>query len=69
MSFNVGTADRIVRLLLGIGLVAFAFYSHGPIRWIGLAGAVFIITAIFRFCPAYWVLRIETIGSTAKQAM
>lgn len=62
MSINVGTADRVIRIIAGIGLIAYAAVSHGAIRWIGLAGVVLIITGVVRFCPAYWLMRIKTIG-------
>lgn len=62
MALNVGTADRIIRIVAGIALLAVAALEHGPIRWIGLVGLVLIITGIVRFCPAYWLMRIKTIG-------
>ena len=61
---NVGSADRIIRFVAGAALVAVPFISHGPIRWVGLVGVVLIVTAFTKFCPAYWVMRIKTIGQT-----
>ena len=60
MTKNVGTTDRILRIIVGFGLIAFGLYSVSSFRWIGLTGPVLIATAIFRFCPAYWLLRIRT---------
>lgn len=62
MPINVGTADRIIRIVAGVALIAYAAVSHGAIQWIAVAGVILIITAIVRFCPAYWLLRIKTIG-------
>ena len=60
MAANVGTIDRGLRLALGLALTGFAFYS-GTLRWVGLAGPVLILTALVRFCPAYWLLRVRTL--------
>lgn len=62
MSINVGTADRVLRIIAGTALIVYAAVSHGAIRWIGVAGLVLIVTGILRFCPAYWIMRIKTIG-------
>ena len=67
MKINVGNSDRIIRAILGTGLIVAAVVAHGPVRWIGLAGIVLVVTAIVRFCPAYWVMRIRTLGSQSSQ--
>ena len=57
MSFNVGTIDRVLRVLLGLALVLWAILG-GPVwSWIG---AVFLVTGLFKFCPAYVLLGIKT---------
>ncbi len=49
-SKNVGRAEAILRSIIGIILVVFAFSIEGISRWIaGLIGVVFILTAIFGF--------------------
>ncbi len=56
MTVNVGTVDRIVRLIVGIALIAFALGYLGPgtgWNWIGWIGIVPILTALFSTCPAY----------------
>ena len=60
MAMNVGNADRIIRVLIGIALIVVAALGHGPIRWLGLVGIVLIVTAMIRFCPAYWLMRVRT---------
>ena len=66
MTANMGMVDRALRWVAGAALVAFGLYNETPVRWIGLAGAVLIATAWVRFCPAYWLLKIRTLGSRAK---
>jgi len=60
MTPNVGTADRVIRLVVGIALLAFAAFDHGEWRWVGLIGIVPIATALFRFCPGYTLLGMRT---------
>ena len=48
---NVGTADRIVRFLVGLGLLSLLVVLDGNARWFGLIGLVPLLTAGFRFCP------------------
>lgn len=50
MKFNVGSADRIARIIIGLLILVAGFY-YGS--WFGLIGIVPILTGIFRFCPAY----------------
>jgi len=63
MSVNVGTMDRMLRVVIGLALIAFAiplgFPSTGW-NWIGWIGIVPIITAIVGNCPGYGVLGIST---------
>jgi hypothetical protein len=60
MTPNVGTADRIIRLLVGLGLLSLFVVLDGNARWLGLIGLVPLLTAGMRFCPLYTVLGIRT---------
>lgn len=63
MSQNVGTIDRVVRIVIGIVLLALVFVGpHTP--W-GLVGAVPLLTAFVGFCPLYRLLGIRTCRATA----
>ena len=53
MTTNVGTADRVFRILLGIVLLSIIYFVEGHARWFGLIGLIPLATAIFRWCPAY----------------
>ncbi len=63
MPTNVGTADRIIRIVIGLLLLAFAigliFPSTGW-NWVGWIGIVPILTAIFRTCPLYSAIGMST---------
>ena len=60
MSNNVGSVDRVVRVLIGLALLAFAVYSGQPYAWLGYIGIVPILTAIFGTCPLYSMLGVST---------
>ena len=57
---NVGTVDRAVRILLGLGLLSLLWLADGGIKYVGLLGFVFLATGIFRFCPLYPLFKINT---------
>ena len=63
MSVNVGSADRLIRIILGPILLLVPFVTTvGPIVSYGapIVGVVLIVTALFRFCPAYRLFGIRT---------
>jgi len=63
MNVNVGTIDRIVRVVLGIVLIAFAlgFIGAGlPYHWLGWIGVIPLATAAMGNCPLYSVLGMST---------
>ena len=63
MSANVGSADRWISIILGLVLIALPFVlawgTPGAIVCT-LIGAVLVVTALFRFCPAYRLFGIRT---------
>ena len=60
MNANVGGIDRTLRIVVGIALLSLFFILEGNARYVGLLGIVAIATGIFRFCPAYTLLGVNT---------
>lgn len=66
MTPNVGGADRIIRIILGVVLLALVFLSPatlggGALYWVALiAGLAMLLTGLFRFCGLYKILGINT---------
>lgn len=59
MSCNVGSIDRIIRILAGLTLIAWALMG-GPVwAWVGV---VPLATGVFKLCPAYSLLGLNTCG-------
>lgn len=55
---NVGMADRIIRIVLGLGLISQVFVGiHNPWFWLGV---VPLFTGVVGFCPAYLPFGIRT---------
>jgi hypothetical protein len=62
MVANVGGADRIVRIVVGLALLSLVFVLEGSSRWWGLVGLVVLATGLLRWCPAYLPFGVNTCG-------
>ncbi len=60
MNMNVGGVDKIVRIVLGVGLLSLIFVLEGSVRWLGLIGIVPLATGLIGYCPLYTVLGLST---------
>lgn len=60
MSKNVGHLDRIVRVIIGLGLLSLVFVLEGTVRWFGLIGLVLLVTGVMSYCPAYGLFGLRT---------
>jgi len=58
MCFNAGKADRIVRVVAGLGLIGFGLFSENYI--VAAVGAIPLITGAVGFCPFYPLFKINT---------
>ena len=66
---NVGSTDRLIRLIAGAilliiavpSLAGMAFVGLGGWAWlVGLVGVVLLATGLLNFCPAYTLLGMNT---------
>ncbi len=60
MHSNVGGIDRILRIVAGLILLTFVAVYQGDERWFGLIGVIPLMTGLFRFCPAYRLIGVNT---------
>lgn len=66
MKTNVGTVDRVIRLIAGAGLLAYGFLGGLASPWNIVAmvvGGVLVATAAIGWCPPYALLGINTCGT------
>jgi hypothetical protein len=54
MKLNVGGIDKILRVILGVALIAAA--ATGALPMWGYVGIVPLVTGLVNFCPLYTVL-------------
>jgi len=67
MKANVGTVDRVLRLVVGAGAIAFGYMGGLEMPWNAVAiglGSVFVVTALIKFCPLYLPLGLNTCGKS-----
>jgi hypothetical protein len=51
MQINEAKWDRVLRIVIGVGLLSLIFV--GPQTWWGLVGAVPLVTGVIGNCPLY----------------
>lgn len=70
MKKNMGTADRIIRLLIA-ALVTLLYFNDVISGTLGILlmalSAVFILTSLISFCPLYTLIGISTCKVPKKQ--
>ena len=59
MQRNVGKTDKIIRIVIGLGIIIAGIYLKS---WWGAVGIVPIITAAIGWCAAYVPLGISSCG-------
>ncbi len=58
MKANVGGIDRILRIVVGLALIAWVLFFGGPVwAWIGVLP---LATGLMNFCPAYSIFGVST---------
>lgn len=60
MKPNVGSTERIIRIIVGLALLSLWFVLSGNLRYLSLIGLVPLLTAAVRWCPLWAMFRIDT---------
>ena len=61
MTKNVGGIDRVLRTIIGVALLWFAFAAAPTgYNWIGWIGVVPLLTALVGYCPLYTLIGVST---------
>ena len=61
MTQNIGTIDRIARVVVGIAVLTIFLLPIGTERWIASIGLAPLFSALVGWCPLYAALGINTI--------
>ena len=64
MQVNVGTLDRVLRIVAGVALIGLAL--AGAIGVWGYLGIVPLVTGLLRSCPLYSVFGLNTCPMTRR---
>ncbi|MGP5010613.1 YgaP family membrane protein [Psychrobacter glacincola] len=57
MEINIGSTERLLRIIAGVVIIGLGLYFQS---WWGVIGLVPLLTALFRFCPLYKMLGMNT---------
>ena len=60
MGRNMGAVDRLIRVVIALGIFSTYFVFDGKLRFIALVGFVPLFTALIARCPAYGCFGIKT---------
>ncbi|MBK7305706.1 MAG: DUF2892 domain-containing protein [Chitinophagaceae bacterium] len=69
MKKNMGTADRILRIVLA-AVIAFLYYNKTITGTLGIVllvlAGVFVLTSLISFCPLYKLVGLNTCPAKQK---
>ncbi|MGD2082509.1 MAG: DUF2892 domain-containing protein [Chromatiales bacterium] len=57
MTRNIGSVDRVIRILAGLALIGWGLWAQS---WWGAIGVIPLATAFIGWCPAYAPFGIST---------
>jgi len=63
MKKNVGSVDQVIRIILGVVIIALGIYNQS---WWGLVGIVPLFTAFVSWCPVYSLMGVSTTDTKVK---
>jgi hypothetical protein len=69
MKKNLGTADRVIRILLAV-VLAYVYYGGWVTGTAGMVllavGIVLVLTSVVSFCPLYKILGLSSTRTASK---
>ncbi len=57
MKKNIGTTDRIIRIILGVAILALGYYYQ---NWWGIIGLIPLATGLVGWCGLYTLFGMST---------
>ncbi|MDE2230080.1 MAG: DUF2892 domain-containing protein [Alphaproteobacteria bacterium] len=68
LKLNVGWHDRLIRIVIGLAIIAGIWIWFANERWLALIGIIPILTAIGGWCPVYEVLGMTTDTTVTRES-
>jgi len=59
MTKNVGSIDKIIRIVAGLALIVWGVMTH---NWLGAIGLVLLVTGLMNSCPIFSIAGINSLG-------
>ena len=65
LSVNEGTVDRVLRIIVGVVLLAAVFVGpRTPLGWLGI---IPLVTGLIGTCPAYGCMGVRTCSTRPRE--
>lgn len=48
---NIGSIHKVIRFVIGLGLLSIIFFMNGNLKYLGLVGVIPMISSVFDICP------------------
>jgi Protein of unknown function (DUF2892) len=68
MNVNLGRTDKLIRIIVGAGVLSLLFLLKGDARLLGLVGIVPLATGLVGYCPLYSLLGLNTCPTKTRTA-
>jgi len=60
MTINVGSLDKGIRIVIGLGLFSLLYFLDKPMGYLGLIGIIPFGTALIGHCPLYKIFGLSS---------
>ena len=57
MKQNVGSIDKILRIVIGLAVIGWGIYAK---NWWGALGAIPLFTVLVGWCPFYQLIKVSS---------
>ncbi|MGM0411048.1 MAG: YgaP family membrane protein [Bacillota bacterium] len=64
---NVGSTDRLIRIIVGVLLLSLLAFLDGDLKYLALLGVVPLFTGLANYCPLYKLLGMNTIKNDDRE--
>lgn len=66
MKANVGSVDKILRIVVGLILIGLSLFKPEVVGYWGYIGIIPLLTGLFNYCPVYALLGLSTKDKSSR---